>query len=71
MLPDSVESKVSRVIEKTLQLALDVALRTLDDEGKSRRPKLLTHKLLADSPVQRVVLLAEQRLLLNCPYQPS
>ena len=47
MLPDSVESKVSRVIEKTLQLALDVALRTLDDEGKTRRPKLLTHKLLA------------------------
>ncbi len=47
MLPDSVESKVSRVIEKSLQLALDTALRTLDDEGKSRRPKLLTHKLLA------------------------
>ncbi|EMB15156.1 hypothetical protein RE6C_04138 [Rhodopirellula europaea 6C] len=53
MLPDSVESAIHQAIEKSLHVALDVALRTLGDDkdsanGASRgKPKLLTHKLLA------------------------
>lgn len=53
MLPDSVESVIQKAIEKSLHVALDVAMRTLGDEKDSSggaprgKPKLLTHKLLA------------------------
>ncbi|WDQ16316.1 EcsC family protein [Rhodopirellula sp. P2] len=53
MLPDSVESAIHSAIEKSLHIALDVALRTLGSDknpsgSKGRgKPKLLTHKLLA------------------------
>ncbi|MFG0266710.1 MAG: EcsC family protein [Rhodopirellula sp. JB055] len=53
MLPDSVESTIHSAIDKSLHVALDVALRTLGPEKDARgasvrdKPKLLTHKLLA------------------------
>lgn len=48
LLPDVAEKAVYSAIEKSLSVALDVALRTLgDDSVKTGKPKLLTHKLLA------------------------
>ncbi|SMP59290.1 EcsC protein family protein [Neorhodopirellula lusitana] len=48
LLPDVAENAVYAAIEKSLTVALDVALRTLgDDSVKSGKPRLLTHKLLA------------------------
>jgi len=48
MLPDAAEQAVYAAIDKSLTVALDVALRTLGDESvKSGRPRLMTHKVLA------------------------
>ena len=48
MLPDVAEKVVYAAIEKSLTVALAVALRTLGDNlAVSGKPKLLTHKLLA------------------------
>ncbi|MCC9603315.1 EcsC family protein [Stieleria sp. JC731] len=48
MLPGVAEDAVYKAIEKSLKIALDVALQTLGDgTEKKRRPQLLTHKLLA------------------------
>lgn len=48
MLPDVAEKAVYAAIEKSLTVALDVALRTLgNDTMESGKPRLLTHKLLA------------------------
>lgn len=48
MLPDAAEKAVYAAIDKSLTVALDVALRTLgDDAGKSGKPRLVTHKILA------------------------
>lgn len=48
MLPDVAESALHGAIDKSLKVALDVALRTLgDDFFKTGMPRLLTHKLLA------------------------
>ncbi len=47
MLPDSAEGIVHSAIDKSLQAALSVALRTLGDETSKGKPKLKTHKLLA------------------------
>lgn len=48
MLPDVAEDAVYAAIDKSLRVALDVALRTLgDDSVKTGKPRLLTHKLLA------------------------
>jgi hypothetical protein len=48
MLPDVAEKAVYAAIEKSLTVALEVALRTLgNDSVKSGKPRLLTHKLLA------------------------
>jgi hypothetical protein len=47
MLPSIAEETVYRAIDQSLKIALDVALRTLGDETKSAKPKLLTHKVLA------------------------
>ncbi len=48
LLPDVAENAVYAAIDKSLNVALDVALRTLgDDAGKTGKPRLLTHKLLA------------------------
>jgi hypothetical protein len=48
MLPDIAEDTVYRAIDKSLRIALDVALRTLgNDTAHTVKPKLLTHKLLA------------------------
>ncbi|QDT07555.1 EcsC protein family protein [Rubripirellula lacrimiformis] len=48
ILPSVAEKAVYDTIEKSLTIALDVALRTLgQDSMKSAKPRLLTHKLLA------------------------
>lgn len=51
MLPHSAEAVLHGAIDKSLKMALDVALKTLGDDDKNdgslRKPKLLTHKLLA------------------------
>ncbi|MCC9655030.1 EcsC family protein [Rhodopirellula halodulae] len=51
MLPDGVESAVHAAIDKSLHVALDVALKTLGEGegsgGKLGKPKLLSHKVLA------------------------
>ncbi len=48
LLPNVAEKTLHAVIDKSLSVALDVALRTLgDDSVRSGRPRLLTHKLLA------------------------
>jgi hypothetical protein len=48
MLPDVAEKALHSAIDKSLSVALDVALRTLgNDSLKSGKPRLLTHKLLA------------------------
>ena len=48
MLPDVAEKGVYAAIEKSLTVALEVALRTLgEDAMASTKPRLLTHKLLA------------------------
>lgn len=48
MLPDIAEDTVYRAIDKSLRIALDVALKTLGtDTAHTDQPKLLTHKLLA------------------------
>lgn len=48
MLPDSAEKAVYAAIEKSLTVALEVALKTLgNDPMESSKPRLFTHKLLA------------------------
>ncbi|QDV68925.1 EcsC protein family protein [Rosistilla carotiformis] len=48
LLPDVAENAVYAAIDKSMRVALDVALRTLgDDPLKSGKPRLLTHKLMA------------------------
>lgn len=48
MLPDAAETALYVAIDKSLSVALDVALRTLgDDSVRTGKPRLLTHKLLA------------------------
>ena len=48
MLPDIAENALYAAIDKSLSVALDVALRTLgDDSVDTGKPRLLTHKLLA------------------------
>lgn len=48
MLPDVAEQAVYSAIEKSLTVALDVALRTLGNDSRLLgKPRLLTHKLLA------------------------
>ena len=48
LLPDVAEKAVYRAIDKSLTVALDVALRTLgNDSIRTGKPRLLTHKLLA------------------------
>ncbi|OYP30458.1 EcsC family protein [Rhodopirellula sp. MGV] len=48
MLPSVAEDAVYKAIEKSLTVALDVALKTLAEEsGQKKKPQLLTHKLLA------------------------
>lgn len=48
MLPDVAENALYAAIDKSLSVALNVALRTLgDDSMKTGKPRLLTHKLLA------------------------
>ncbi len=48
MLPDAAEKYIYAAIDKSLNIAMDVALRTLgNDSLKSGKPRLLTHKLLA------------------------
>lgn len=48
VLPDVAESAVHSAIEKSLSIALDVALKTLGDNADSgAKPKLMTHKLMA------------------------
>jgi hypothetical protein len=46
MLPDSAEAAIQNAIEKSLQVALDVALKTLGEESRSGKPKLMTHRLM-------------------------
>lgn len=49
MLPESAEAMVNSAIEKSLKVALDVALKTLGDENAdpTKKPRLFRHKLLA------------------------
>lgn len=47
LLPAVATEAIQTAIEKSLQAALNVALRTLGEEGKTAPPKLFTHKLLA------------------------
>jgi hypothetical protein len=49
MLPDSAEGVIHAAIDKSLKVALEVALKTLGDESAEprRKPSLLRHKLLA------------------------
>ncbi len=47
MLPGVAEDAIHGAIDKSLQAALDVALRTLGEETKDGKPRLRTHKLLA------------------------
>lgn len=47
VLPGAVEDAIYGAIEKSLQIALDVALKTLGQEGEAGQPKLLAHKFLA------------------------
>ncbi|KAA5542578.1 EcsC family protein [Roseiconus nitratireducens] len=48
LLPGVAESALYRVIDKSLEVALEVALKTLrDDPGGAGTPKLLRHKVLA------------------------
>jgi len=48
MLPEAAEKTLYMAIDKSLTVALDVAMRTLgDDSASTGKPKLLTHKLLA------------------------
>ncbi len=48
LLPGIAENALYAAIDKSLNVALDVALRTLgDDSVKTGKPRLLTHKLLA------------------------
>ncbi|QDV43434.1 EcsC protein family protein [Stieleria neptunia] len=48
MLPDAAEGMIHSAIEKSLRVALDAAVKTLGEGAeKGRKPKLLTHKLLA------------------------
>ncbi|TWU06326.1 EcsC family protein [Stieleria varia] len=48
LLPDVAEKALYAAVDKSLTVALDVALRTLGgDSVKSGKPRLLTHKLLA------------------------
>ncbi|WP_182868261.1 EcsC family protein [Rhodopirellula sp. JC639] len=48
MLPDVAEKTLHTAIDHSLRVALDVALRTLGEHSvESKKPRLLTHKLLA------------------------
>ncbi|NND96492.1 MAG: EcsC family protein [Pirellulaceae bacterium] len=48
MLPNAAEGLVHSAIEKSLTVALDVALKTLGDETDAdAKPKLMRHKLMA------------------------
>ena len=47
LLPSVAEDTLHSAINKALRAALDVALRTLGEETKEGKPKLLSHKLLA------------------------
>lgn len=48
LLPDVAENAVYSAIDKSLNVAMDVALKTLgEDSLKTAKPRLLTHKFLA------------------------
>ncbi len=47
MLPSMATDAINAAIDKALQAALAAALRTLGDETKGGKPRLLTHKVLA------------------------
>lgn len=47
MLPNIAEDALNAAVDKSLQTALKVALRTLGEETKGGKPKLISHKLMA------------------------
>ncbi len=47
LLPNFASDAIHAAIDKALQAALGVALRTLGEETKGGKPKLFTHKVLA------------------------
>lgn len=47
MLPTLAEDALHSAVDKSLQTALKVALRTLGEETPSGKPKLLSHKVMA------------------------
>jgi len=47
MLPEIAENALHQAVEKSLQKALQVAVRTLGEQTAGGKPKLLSHKLMA------------------------
>ncbi|EMI51826.1 EcsC family protein [Rhodopirellula sallentina] len=47
MLPNIAEDALHTAVDKSLQAALKVALKTLGEETKAGKPKLISHKIMA------------------------